>query len=201
MIKFFGAPMSSSGRTRWMLEEVGVPYEYTVVNLHDEEARRRYLEIFPGGKVPYLVDGDVKLFESMAINFYLAERYGPELLPRDLELRAQVYQWSFWSITNLQPEALKYMGHGTFAPDDERGVRHKDEARASCRRYLDQLEASLTGRYLVGDSFTVADVNCGSIVNLTQRANVGVGPRVAEWMDTLRDRPAWKRASQEVSLR
>ncbi len=73
MIQFFGAPMSSSGRTRWMLE-VDVPYEYTVVNLHDEEARRRYLEIFPGGKVTYLVDGDVRLFESMAISFYLVEK-------------------------------------------------------------------------------------------------------------------------------
>jgi len=201
MIQFYGAPMSSSGRSRWMLEEVGVPYEYNVVNLHDDDARRRFFEVFKGGKVPYLIDGDVRLFESMAINFYLAEKYKPSLLPSKVEQRALMYQWSFWSITNLQPEALKYMAHSMLLVEGERDPKTMTAAKASCRRYLDQLESGLQGQYLVGDSFSIADLNCASVVNLALRAGVEAGAKVTDWMSRMRERPAWKVVTQEVSLK
>ena len=74
--------MSSSARSRWMLEEVGVSYEYRRVDTRAGQSRTpEYLRMHGGGKVPVLRDGDVVLGESMAINFYLAEKYGPELLP------------------------------------------------------------------------------------------------------------------------
>ena len=82
MIELYGSPMSSAGRTRWMLEEVGVSYEYRRVDTRAGQTRTpEYLRMYGGGTVPVLRDGDLVLGESMAINFYLAEKYGPDLLP------------------------------------------------------------------------------------------------------------------------
>jgi glutathione S-transferase len=196
MIVFYGSPMSSAGRTRWMLEEVGVPYEYVVVNPWDGSTRKPdYLATNPAGTVPFLQDGELRLFESIAINFYLAEKYAPALMPSDLARRAQVYQWSLWAITNLQPAALDAMLHGAMLPEAERDAAKAEQARASSTRHLALLEPALSGDFLLGD-FTVADVNVGSVVNLALRAKAGTaGPKVAKWMEQLRARPAYQRAA------
>jgi glutathione S-transferase len=196
VIIFYGSPMSSAGRTHWMLEEVGVPYEYKRVDLRDEASRGELLSANPGGKIPFLIDGDVRLAESMAINFYLAEKYKPELMPRDLAERALVYQWSFWGISNFQPEALKVMLHSMFLPEDERVPRIAEAAKRECDRYLAFLEKSFAGEYILGKGFTVADVNAGSAVNLGLMVGGAVGPKVAGWMERLKARPAYQRAAQ-----
>jgi glutathione S-transferase len=200
MIHFYGSPMSSSSRTHWMLEETGVPYEYHVVHLREPQSRAAYLEVNPGGKVPYLVDGDLRLAESVAINFYLAERYQPAMMPTDLAERAQVYQWSLWAITNLQPETLKIIAYSALQGDAARIPDQLASSREQCKRYLDVLEQALVGDYLLGDRFTVADVNTGSIVNLALMTRAAVpGPRVGAWSERLRSRPAHGRAAAQVT--
>ncbi len=194
MIKLYGAPMSSAGRTRWMIEETGVAYDFVVTNMRDAAGRAELEKVFPGSKIPYLIDGDVKLFESMAINFYLAEKYAPALWPTDLVERAEVYQWSFWALTNLQPEAMTVMRHVAMLPPDQRDPAKAEEGKVGVQRYLEQLEDALTGEYLVGGRITVADVNVGSVVNIPLRTGQSAGPRVTAWMDRLRARPAYQRA-------
>jgi glutathione S-transferase len=195
MITIYGSVRSSAGRCLWLLEEIGLPYERKEVDLRDPQARARYVaEVFPGGKIPFLVDGDVKLFESMAINNYLAAKYKPELLPSDVATRALVDQWSYWSISNLAPDAYKIIMNTIYLPEDQRNPAEVEKGRVGCARYLAQLEQSLEGEYLVARHFTVADVNCGSVVNLALRAGVEVGPRVRAWMDRLKARPAYKKA-------
>jgi len=194
MITFYGAPMSSAGRTRWMLEEVGVAYDYVVTDPRNPSAA--FLAANPGGKIPFLVDGDVRLFESWAINLYLAERYAPELAGRTVEERALIDQWSFWAATNLQPDALQLMFHSVMLPPDQRDPARAAAGRAGCERFVAQLEAALTGDHLVGDRFTVADVNVGSVVNLALRVGVTAGPKVTSWMERLRARPAYQRATK-----
>lgn len=190
MIHFYGAPMSSAGRTHLMLEEVGVPYEYHRIPLRDEAAKAEYKKINPTGRVPFIVDGDFKLSESAAINFYLAEKYKPEMMPKGVEDRSRVTMWSFWAMTNLQREALMVM-FAAMKPSEPHPTLA--ENKATCQKLCDELEANL-GQYVVGNTFTVADVIVGSVVNLVQRVNAAtLGPKTSAWLEALRGRDAWKR--------
>ncbi|HEY5956681.1 MAG TPA: glutathione S-transferase family protein [Polyangiaceae bacterium] len=191
MIKIYGSPLSSAGRCLWLLEELGAEYECIEVNLRDPEARAKYVaEVFPGGKLPYLVDGEVRLFESMAINGYLAAKYRPELVPSDLVQRALCDQWTFWALSNLQPEAYKVLMHGTYLPEAQRNPKELENGRAGCARFLAQLEEAMEHDYLLGNSFTLADINCGSVAHLAMRAGATLGPKTNAWMERLRARPA-----------
>lgn len=195
MIDFYGSPQSSAGRTHWMLEEVGVPYEYHRIDLHDAEQRAAYRAINPSGRVPFLVDGELRMAESAAINLYLAERYKPEMWGWTAAERAKIYEWTLWGMTNLLSDALAVM---QAALRQERTREAPIEAARRCQRLLDQLETGLADGYLVGRRFTVADVNAGSTVNLALRAQAAEpGPRTRAWIDSLRARPAYERAARQ----
>src|SRR5687767_12346218 len=199
MIELYGGAASSSGRTRWMLEEIGVPYDYKRIDARSGQTKSPdYLRVYPGGKIPALRDGDAILGESMAINFYLAEKYKPELMPGELSERAQVYQWSFWSISNLQPDLLTVMFDG-MKPLEKRNPAEVEAATARLKPLLGFLEQSLAGReFLVGSRFTVADVNAGSVVNLARAIGLLASyPTVKTWMERLAARPAYQRATKD----
>jgi glutathione S-transferase len=182
-----------------MLEEVGVPYEYKRVDTRSGQTRSpEYLALYGGGKVPVLRDGDLVLGESIAINFYLAEKHKPELMPSELEQRARAYQWSLWGVTNLQNELLTIM-FDAMKPSEQRNADATAAAKGSALALLQFLERSLQGRsYLLGEQFTVADVNLGSVVNLARRTGLLAElPNTAAWMERLAARPAYVRATKD----
>ncbi len=197
MIQFYGSPMSSAGRTHIMLEEASVPYEYHRVNTRDPAQKAAFRELNPGGKVPFLIDGDLRLRESVAINFYLAEKYAPQLWADTIDDRARIYAWSLWAITNLQNEALRVLHHTMFIPEDKRSPHEVEAGKKGVQRYLDELEADLPASgFLVGGRYTVADLNVASVVNLATALGAGaMGPRVKAWLDAAKARPAWTRAA------
>jgi glutathione S-transferase len=198
MIVFYGSPMSSAGRTHWMLEEVGVPYDYKRISLRDGDNKKpEFLKVSPGGKIPCLVDGNVTLTESMAINFYLAEKYGKGLMPTDAVERAHVYEWSFWSITNVQPLFLAILLNTMIRPEAERDAKAVDAARQQIPPYLDFLNRALQGKeYLVGNRFTVADLNAASVIGLGSFVGVDFSAyaNVQAWSNRLQGRPAFAKS-------
>jgi glutathione S-transferase len=198
MIVFYGSPMSSAGRTHWMLEEVGVPYEYKRISLRDGDNKKpEFLKVSPGGKIPCLVDGNVTLTESMAINFYLAEKYGKGLMPTDAVERAHVYEWSFWAITNVQPLLLAILLNTMIRPEAERDAKAVDAARQQIPPYLDFLNHALQGKeYLIGNRFTVADLNAASVIGLGSFVGVDFGAyaNVQAWLIRVQGRPSFAKS-------
>lgn len=194
MLQFYGSPMSSSGRTHWALEEAGVTYEYHRLPVGGSRAPE-FLAIHAGGKIPVLVDGDLVLAESMAIDLYLAERYAPALFASDVAERAKIYEWSFWSTTNLQPELLRRMMHTRFLPEAARKPEVVAEATAAASRFLAYFEGAIGERaFLVGERFTLADLHVASILHLAARQELlGELPRTAAYVARQLARPAYAR--------
>jgi glutathione S-transferase len=197
MIQFYGAPMSSAGRTHWMLEETGVAYEYHRINPRDAAAdRAAFLAISPGGRIPFIIDGDFRLQESIAINFYLAEKYAPKMWATTIEDRARIYSWTSWAMTNLQGPALDVMRHTVLLPADQRRPQAVEDGKKLAQRLADEFEAALHGPFILGDNLTVADINVGSVMNLADRVRAcTLGPKTTAWLAALRERPAYKKAT------
>jgi glutathione S-transferase len=181
-----------------MLEEVGVPYEYRRISLRDGDNKRpEFLKVSPGGKIPCLVDSDVTLTESMAINFYLAEKYAKGLMPADVAERAHVYEWSFWAITNVQPLILAILLNTMIRPEGERDMKAVAAARQQIPPYLDVLNRALQGKeYLVGSRFSVADLNAASVIGLGSFVGVDFGayPNMQAWINRVQGRPSFAKS-------
>jgi len=198
MIHFYGSSMSSASRSHWMLEEVGVPYEYHRLNIRGGDTRKpEFLAISPGGKVPCLRDGELTLVESMAINFYLAEKYGKDLVPSAVGDRARAYEWSFWAISNVQPLLLTILLNAMILPENERDPKAIERSRPQITPYLEVLDRALTAKeHLLGGGFTVADLNAASVLQLAPMVGVDLAPHrnVTAWLNRIAARPALGRS-------
>ncbi len=76
MLKLYGTRMSSAARSLWALEELGLKYEHLPLNTQGDSRKPEYLKVNPNGHVPALEDDGQVFWESMAVNLYLAEKYG-----------------------------------------------------------------------------------------------------------------------------
>jgi glutathione S-transferase len=160
MMKLYGIGPARQQRPRWVLQELGVAYEFVTVDLRAGEHRSpQFLELNPAGKIPVLVDGDRVITESVAISLYLAEKY-PEggLLPSDVWLRGQVYRWLFFAATDLEQPLWTIERHEQLYPESERVPAIVEVARREFRDMAQVSEDHLKGReYVVGDRVSVAD--------------------------------------------
>ena len=103
MRKLYGISGSRALRSIWAMEEVRVEYEQVATNFSADSKAADYLAINPNGRIPALIDGDLVLFESMAINLYLAKTYGGALYPDNAADEARANQWSVWGISEIEP--------------------------------------------------------------------------------------------------
>ncbi len=197
MITLYGSPRTSAGRCIWTLEEVGTPYTLKEVDLRNKEHKSPdYLKINPNGKVPAMVDGDVTLFESMAINFYLADTYKKELMGTTPLERGLVYQWSFWSMAELQDPIIQVLIQKVFVPADKRDNNVIEENLNKLPALLGVLDSSLTGKkFLTGNQFTLADLNTASVVSICHAIGEDLSsyPNIKTWLGAISDRPSFQK--------
>jgi glutathione S-transferase len=197
MIKLYGIPASRAYRSLWALEEVGVEYENVPTHFLGETKKPEFLAINPNGRIPTLVDGDVTLFESMAINLYLAKKYDGGLQPKTLEDEARALQWSFWGMTEIEPPLMQIILNRVMLPENQRNPAAADAAGEALHKPLAVLDAALADRrYLLGDAFTIADLNVASVLSMASFAGFDVSnhPNVNRWYQECLSRPAAARA-------
>lgn len=197
MIRLYGATASRALRVLWMLEEIGVPYEH-VKTATTETRTAEFLKLNPNGHIPVLVDGSAVLWESLAINLYLARRYGAGTLwPATIEDEGRLFQWSIWAMTELEPVLLPILMHRRVLPAEQRDAAVAASAEAKLAAPLGVLEGALRGRaHLLGDNFTAADLNVSGVLSWALLARVGMEgwPLTAAWLQHCLDRPAFKKA-------
>src|SRR3954454_11849845 len=165
MMKLYGNTRSRALRCLWMLEEIGQPYELIEKSVRaDDLQSAEYLRLNPNARIPTLVDGDVVLWESMAINLYLAQKYeGP--LHCDARVLGLAAQWSFWAMLEMEPSLLELLEHRAMLPEFGRDASKAERAELLLRKPMAVLDGALRERsHLAGEAFTVADLNVASIL-------------------------------------
>ena len=190
-LKFYTNPMSRGQTVRWMLEEIGEPYETEILNYGTTMKGDAYLAVNPMGKVPAIVHAGKVVTEVAAICCYLADAFPAAGLAPDPADRADYYRWTFF--TSGPIEAAFSNKAAGFEPTPERqrmfGYGNYDLA-------IDTLEKALAGKtYIAGDRFTAADLFVGANVNFMLQFNL-LDPRpvFTDYAARMTDRDAYRRA-------
>ena len=196
-VKIYGIPGSRADRSLWAIEETGIDYEHVKTNFGEESKADEYLEINPNGRIPALIDGDLKLFESMAINLYLTKHYARDLYPTNPNDEAKANQWSVWAISEIEPLQMQIVIQKFFVPKDKQDQAEIDQASKGLVRPLKVLDHSLRDNdYLLGEKFSVADLNVAGVMLLLKAVKFDFDPfqNVSAWIDKCHARPALERA-------
>lgn len=194
-ITLYGSIRSRASRNVWLLEETGLPYEQVNILPVDAPDSAELAQVNPFHLVPALKDGAVMLFESIAINLYLAKKAGGPVAAADAAEDGQILSWSFWAVAECEPHSVTIALNAYMLPQEKRDPGKVAPALAQIMKRLPGLEAHLQTRdYLVGNRFTVADINVASILNYLIAAKVDMAalPNITAWLARLAERPAAK---------
>jgi glutathione S-transferase len=201
MLKIYGTSMSRAARSLWAAEELGLTYEHLPVSFNGETRKPDYLKINPNGHVPAIDDDGHIMCESMAINLYLAEKYGKApFWPSDARGHGHAYQWSLWGMTELEPHLMVLLMNKLFLPEAQRSEAAVKNATDALKVPLGVLNDHLKGReYLLGKDFTIADLNAASVLSLGNfvQFDFSGAPAAQAWLGRSLARPSYQKASQK----
>ncbi|MFT4582666.1 MAG: glutathione S-transferase [Gammaproteobacteria bacterium] len=195
--KLYGISGSRAHRSLWALEEVGIEYDQVAVDFKEGSKTPEYLAVNPNGRVPALVDGDITLFESMAINLYLAKTYGGALYPQTAKDEALTWQWSVWGISEIEPLQMQIVVQKLFVAEDKRNDKQIASAEKQLTRPLQVLDDALSNQeWLVGAQFSIADLNVSGVMLLLKMVKFDYSnfANVQRWADACYARPSLARA-------
>ncbi len=199
MITLYGIEWSRAKYGLFTLAELDLDFQHVRINPFEKEKYApEYLKLNPMAQVPTLVDGDLVLTEAVAINFYLARKYGAGKLWADrLEDEAQIYKWSLFAVTQMETACVDLIMHRKVF---EAKVRNPDIARAAENKLMKPLEVLnnyLAGKdFLAAGKFTVADIHMTGVLSyaLDGEFDFSLYQEVARYLDAMLSRPACKKA-------
>ena len=190
---FYTNPQSRGQTIRWMLEEIGQPYETRVLGYGTSMKEPAYLAVNPMGKVPAIVHDGKVVTEVAAICCYLADAFPEAGLAPDTRDRADYYRWIFFTSGPVEA-AFTARSMGWELPPER-------QAMAGFGNYelaMNTLEQALAGKtYIAGDRFTAADLFVGAMVNFMLAFKL-LDPRPAftDYAKRMTDRDAYRRATE-----
>jgi len=207
MLTIYGVCRSRASRNIWLANEINLPFRHVPVvqayRLADPSAADaplntrspEFLKVNPNGHIPAMDDDGYILCESLAINLYLAKKYGGSLGPADLKEDGLMSMWSLWAATETEPHTLEILYHRVSYPPAERDPARAQRAIDALRGPFGVLNAALEGAdFLVGGRFTVADINVAEVLRYAMPAPelFDAAPRVKEWLSACHARPAFQ---------
>lgn len=193
-LTFYTNPMSRGRIVRWMLEELGQPYETVILGYEDSMKGADYLAINPMGKVPAIRHGDTVVTEAAAICAYLADTFPDAGLapPSGNPKRGPYYRWMFFAAGPVEA-VITGKALGLLAPPDKSRMAGYGTIEAT----IDALETGVRAAapFLCGDQFTAADVYVGASIGWGMEFGIiERRPAFADYVGMLKDRAAYKRA-------
>lgn len=198
-ITFYYSPQSNASRIHWSLEELGIPYEKVQLDLRSGAQKKpEFLALNPNGKVPTLVIDGTPMFESVAIQIALGERYGVDrnLWPAlGSPEHLQALAWIVWGQVTMGSALMRYLQNtGEWIPKEAHNAKQAELGMDDLRESLRILDAHLNGRkYVTGDRFTLVDVDLASVLGWGvhfAKVDLTAYPKLAAWLGDVSQRPA-----------
>ncbi|MBW7831682.1 MAG: glutathione S-transferase family protein [Simplicispira suum] len=206
-LTIYGIAASRAVRPLWAATELGLDFAHVPLRYQEGATRApEFLALNPNGHIPVLIDerpeGQVVLWESMACTLYLARYYGRadgvDISPATPQEDAQALRWSFWTVTELEKDALTVLMHRRVMPEAQRKGDLADAAEKRLKQPLAVLESELLAQqargcdWLAGPRFTVADLCVASVLAwaLPARALLAQHPVSSAWLERCLARPA-----------
>jgi len=196
-LRIYGVARTRAFRALWIANELGLDYEHVPIEIGEAGARRPpYLAINPNGRLPAIDDGGFTLWESLAITLYLAKKHAAgRLYPTTLEGEAKTWQWSLWSVQEVDRGVNIWSLHAVRLPPADRDPQRLAEALKVLEPPFKVLDGALAGRsYLLGEDFTVADLNVAAVISRALDMDLSATPRLKDWLARCLERPAARAA-------
>lgn len=208
-LTIYGIARSRASRNIWLCEEMGLEYNLRPVmqayRLADPDApdapfntrSPAFLAINPNGLIPSIDDNGLILHESLAINLYLARKSGGPLAPADIAEEGLMTMWTLWAATTCEPHTVEVLYHRVMRAPELRDPAKVEAAIAALHAPLSCLNAALQagGGWLVGNRFSVADINVVEVLRYAMAATEAFShvPAVSAWITACHARPAYQR--------
>ena len=199
-LRIYGIARTRAFRALWMASELGLDYEHIPIETGLAGARKPdYLAINPNGRLPAIDDDGFILWESLAVNLYLAKKHSTgRLYPATLDGEARTWQWCLWAANEVERGVNIWSLHAVRLPLADRDPSILADALAVLAPPFKVLDRALADRdYLLGGDFTVADLNVAAVVSRAIEMDLAATPRLAGWLRRCLDRPA-ARAAQRL---
>jgi glutathione S-transferase len=196
MLKIYGAPHSRAFRVIWLANEIGIPYQHVPVTFSIPNAQCKepwYVALNPNGLVPSIDDNGLVMWESAAINLYLAETYQSSLYPVTPRDRGRMLQWTFFAANEIEPALITLFRNRVFFLPEQRNSTLADQAEATLRTKLAILEQQLVKTpFFGGDKWDMADfmVACVLYVLTRLKLDLTAYPKLDAWLVASINRPA-----------
>jgi glutathione S-transferase len=202
-LRLYHCKGARSLRPLWMLEELGLDYDLTVLPFPPRVLQKDYLAINPLGTIPCFFDGDMRMTESPAITHYLAEKYGPSQGKPELHVRSdepdygRYLNWLYFSDATLTFPQTIVLRYTRLEKEERRLPQAAADYRAWFYGRLRAIDAALKeADYMAAGRFTGADIAIGFALHLATLIDIDQDfpPAVRAYLDRLRAREAFKRA-------
>ena len=196
-LRIYGIARTRAFRAIWIAKELGLPFEHIPVEIGAAGARKPdYLAINPNGRLPAIDDAGFILWESLAITLYLAKKHSTGgLYPATLDGEAKAWQWSLWSVQEVDRGVNIWSLHAVRLPPAERDRERREEALRVLEAPFRVLDGALAGsRYLLGRQFTVADLNVAAVISRAIDMELASTPHLQAWLRRCLQRPAAREA-------
>jgi glutathione S-transferase len=193
MYQVIGVPKTRAFRVLWTLEELGQSYDLVPAQPQSAEARAAN----PSGKVPALVEDGESITDSVAIITYLADKHGALTAPAGTLARAKQDAITNMVIDEMDAILWTAARHSFILPEDRRVPEIKDSLRWEFANSIRRINAQLSGEFVAGDQFTIADVLMTHCLNWARGAKFDVeGDAVLDYGKRMRARPAFQRVAE-----
>ncbi len=192
-VRIYGIARTRAFRPLWMAMELGIDYEHLPIEIGDAGARSpEFLAINPNGRLPAIDDDGFVLLESLTITLYLAKKHSTgKLYPASLEGEAKTWQWTMWALTEVDRGVNIWSLHALRLPPAERDAAKCEEALKVLKSPFKILDEAVSKQpYLLGKTFTVADLNVAAVISRSVDMDLSASPNLKAWLLRCLERPA-----------